>query len=151
MKINVLALLLWVLGWLTFLPLFIAQLFMLIRPRSQKTKDLLIGKDEDWRDRTHYKSALAFAWADILIILPLFILGSTLMLTNNQWALIICIVLGVLTIYFSILFWVLEKEYTYKSVGPLAYYTYYWGFFLYWGVLAIVFALYQFSKLSLHF
>ena len=49
-------------GTITFLPLFVAQLIMILKPNSQKAKDLIIGKGEDWRDRTHFKSALAFAW-----------------------------------------------------------------------------------------
>ncbi|MFC2152246.1 hypothetical protein ACFLSE_06930, partial [Bacteroidota bacterium] len=41
----------------------------------QKTKDLIIGKGEDWRDNSHFKYSLAFAWADWLIIFPLFVIG----------------------------------------------------------------------------
>lgn len=62
---------------ITFLPLMFAQLFMLFKPNDQKTKDLIIGKGEDWRDKTHFKSALAFAWADWLIIFPLLVAGTT--------------------------------------------------------------------------
>ena len=130
-------------GAITFLPLFIAQLIMLINPKGQKAKDLIIGKGADWRDKTHYKSALAFAWADILVILPLLILGTALVLSGHEWGYIIWISLGFLSIYFSILFWVMEKEYTYKLAGWLAYYTYFWGFFLYWGLAAIVYSILQ--------
>ena len=38
-------------GLFTFLPLMAAQLLMLFKPNGQKTKDLLIGKGEDWRDK----------------------------------------------------------------------------------------------------
>jgi hypothetical protein len=130
-------------GAITFLPLFVAQLVMLFNPQGQKAKDLIIGKGADWRDRTHYKSALAFAWADIIIILPLLILGTVLVLNGQEWGYIIWISLGVLSIYFSILFWVMEKEYTYKPAGWLAYYTHFWGFFLYWGLGAIVYSIMQ--------
>ena len=64
-----------VFGAVTFLPLLLAQLIMLLKPQSQLAKDLIIGSGEDWRDHTHFKSALAFAWADLLVILPLFIAG----------------------------------------------------------------------------
>jgi hypothetical protein len=133
-------------GAITFFPLFGAQLIMLFNPKGQKAKDLIIGKGADWRDRTHFKSALAFAWADIIIILPLFILGTVLVLNGQQWGYIIWLSLGVLSIYFSILFWVMEKEYTYKLVGWLAYYTYFWGFFLYWGMGAIVYSIMQITN-----
>jgi len=134
-----------VFGLITFLPLFGAQLLMIIKPKSKKTKELIIGKGEDWRDKTHFKSALAFAWADLLIMFPLLIFGTILVLSGQLFGYVIWISLGVLSIYFSILFWVFEKEYTYKSVGWIAYYTYFWGFFLYWGIAAIIHSVMQIS------
>jgi hypothetical protein len=61
------------------------------------------------------------------------------------WGYFAWIALGVVSIYFSIVFWVLEKEYTYPSSGWLAYYTYYWGFFLYWGIVAVIYSIMQIS------
>ncbi len=133
-------------GAITFLPLFGAQFVMLLKPKSQKAKDLIIGKGEDWRDKTHFKSALAFAWADLIIILPLYTIGTVLVFNGQYWGYLIWISLGVVSIYFSILFWVLEKEYTYKSVGWIAYFTYFWGFFLYWGLGAIVHSILQLNN-----
>ena len=133
-------------GAITFLPLFGAQFVMILKPKSQKAKDLIIGKGEDWRDKTHFKSALAFAWADLIIILPLYTIGTVLVFNGQYWGYLIWISLGVVSIYFSILFWVLEKEYTYKSVGWIAYFTYFWGFFLYWGLGAIVHSILQLNN-----
>ena len=133
-------------GAITFLPLFGAQFVMILKPKSQKAKDLIIGKGEDWRDKTHFKSALAFAWADLIIILPLYTIGTVLVINGQYWGYLIWISLGVVSIYFSILFWVLEKEYTYKSVGWIAYYTYFWVFFLYWGLGAIVHSILQLNN-----
>ena len=130
-------------GAITFLPLMGAQLLMLLKPHSQKTKDLIIGKGENWRDKTHYKSALAFAWADWLVIFPLFISGTLGVFMGQFWGYALWLALGILSIYFSIIFWVMEKEYTYPSCGGLAYYTYFWGFFLYWGVGAVVYSIVQ--------
>ena len=129
-------------GVITFLPLLVAQLMMIVIPQSQQTKDLLIGKGEDWRDKTHFKSALAFAWADWIVIFPLLILSIIGVFTEQSWGYMIWLALGILSIYFSIIFWIMEKEYTYPSCGWIAYYTYYWGFFLYWGVAAIIYSLY---------
>jgi hypothetical protein len=130
-------------GAITFLPLLVAQLLMLIKPKSQKAKDLIIGKGEDWRDRTHFKSALAFAWADWIVIFPLLVLSYIGVFSGHLWAYVLWLALGILSIYFSIIFWIMEKEYTYPSSGWLAYYTYYWGFFLYWGIGAVVFSTLQ--------
>ena len=130
-------------GVITFLPLLFVQFLMLLKPNSQQVKDIIVGKGEDWRDKTHFKSALAFAWADLLIILPLLISSYLGVFTGQMWGYILWIALGILSIYFSIVFWVMEKEYSYPSCGPLAYYTYFWGFFLYWGIAAIVYSILQ--------
>jgi hypothetical protein len=133
-------------GAITFLPLLGAQTFMILKPHSQITKDMLIGKEKDWRDKTHFKSALAFAWADLLVLFPLFIFGTIGVLLGYYWGHIAWLVSGTLSIYFSVVFWILEKEFTYPSVGWLAYYTYYWGFFLYWGIGAVVYSILQISN-----
>ena len=57
-------------GLITCLPLVVAQLVILIDPEGKKAKDILIGKDEEWRDRTHFKSAYSFAFADWIIFFP---------------------------------------------------------------------------------
>ena len=132
-------------GAVTFLPLLAAQFLMLLKPNSQRNKDIIIGKGEDWRDKTHFKSALAFAWADLLIFFPLLIASFVGVFSGQIWGYILWIVLGVLSIYFSIVFWVLEKEHACPSCGWLAYYTYFWGFFLYWGIAAIVYSILQIS------
>ena len=125
----------------TFLPLMGAQLLMLLKPKDRKTKDLIIGKGSEWRDKTHFKSALAFAWADWMVIFPILVLGNIGVLNGQSWGYVLWMSLGILSVYFSILFWVLEKEYTYPICGWFAYYTYFWGFFLYWGIAAIVYSL----------
>ena len=130
-------------GAITFLPLLSVQFLMLLKPNSQQTKDIIISKGEDWRDKTHFKSALAYAWADLLIIFPLLICSTIGVFSGQLWGYILWIALGILSIYFSIVFWVLEKEYAYPSFGPLVYYTYLWGFFLYWGIAVIVYSIFQ--------
>jgi len=132
-----------VFGAITFLPLFVAQLILITRPQSKLAKDLIIGKGENWRDKTHFKYSLAFAWADLLIIFPLFIIGIIGVFTGELWGYVVWLALGVLSIYFSILFWILEREYAYPSYGWFAYYTYIWGFFLYWGFGALIYSVFQ--------
>jgi len=128
-------------GVITFLPLMVAQLMMIYKPNSQKTKDLIISKGEDWRDKSHYKYSLAFAWADWLIIFPLLVIGYWGVFTGQNWGYILWIALGAISLYFSITFWVLEKEYALPSVGWLAYYTFVWGFFFYWGIGAVIYSI----------
>ena len=143
MKTTIITWILAVFGAITFLPLLATQLLMILKPNHQKSKDLIIGKGEDWRDKTHFKSALAFAWADLLIIFPIFILSTNAVLTGNFWGFVFWIALGILSVYFSIIFWVMEKEYSLPAYGKFAYYTYFWGFFLYWGIAATLYSILQ--------
>ncbi len=140
---SIIAWILAVFGGLIFLVLMLVNLLLLLSPDSQRTRDIFIGKDQDWRDRTHFKSAYAFAWGDVLIIFPLIVAGNIGVLSGQPWGYITWIVLGAISIYFSIVFWFLEKEYTYPSNGPLAYYTYIWGFYLYWGVGAVIYSMFK--------
>ena len=105
----------------TFLPLMGAQLLLLIEPQGQRAKDIIIGKGETWRDESHFRSALAFAWADLLFVLPLLATGNIGVLLGYSWGYWAWIALGAVSVYFSIVFWVLEKKYTYPVCGPLAY------------------------------
>ena len=141
MKPTTITWILTIFGAITFLPLMFAQLIMLFKPKSRQAKDLIIGKGKEWRDHSHFRSALAFAWADLLIMLPLLIIGTMGVFSGQTWGYALWLALGILSIYFSVIFWVLEKSFTYPSFGWLAYYTYFWGFFLYWGLGATVYAL----------
>ncbi len=140
---TIVAWILAVFGAITFLPLLAAQLLLILQPNSQKSKDLIIGKGKDWRNKTHFKYSLAFAWADWLIIFPLFIAGTLGVLSGHLLGYIAWIALGFISIYFSIIFWVLEKDYSLPDVGKFAYFTYFWGFFLYWGIAAILYSILQ--------
>jgi hypothetical protein len=140
MKPTIYTWILAIFGATTFLPLMVAQFAMLLKPNSRLAKDLIIAKGEEWRDHTHFRSALSFAWADILLILPLLVSSTIGVFSGQLWGYVLWLVLGVLSIYFSILFWVLEKAYAYPSVGWLAYYTFIWGFFLYWGIGAVIYS-----------
>lgn len=127
-------------GAITLLPLLLIQLLMLVKPNSQKTKDLIVAKGADWRDKTHFRSALGFAWADWLIVAPLLITGSTGVIIGYAWGYVLWGAAGSISLYINIVLWFLEKEYVYPSRGALAYYSYYWGFFVYWGALALVYS-----------
>jgi len=134
-----------VFGLITCLPLLIAQLIVLAAPESQKAKDVLIGKGEDWRDKTHFKSAYATAGADWLIFFPLFISGIIGVIFSKQWGFLLFSISGAIQVYINTLLWFLEKEYVYPSKGPLRYYTYYWGNFIYWGAVS---SIYGFIRLN---
>jgi hypothetical protein len=79
-----------------------AQLVVLLQPRSQKAKDLMIGKGEDWRDRSHFKSAYALAWADWILFMPLFVAGIIGVLLGQVWGYALLAVAGAIQLYINI-------------------------------------------------
>jgi len=138
----------WVLiifGAITLAPLVLAQLVILVKPHSQKAKDILVAKGEDWRDKTHFRSALGLAWADWLLVVPLLVSGSTGVILGQAWGYVLWGAAGSISLYINIVLSFMEKEYVYPSRGPLAYYTYYWGFFVIWGALALGYTALRFS------
>lgn len=109
-------------------------------PNSQASKDLIIGDGNDWRDETHRLFSVGFAWTDILFFVPLFVLGSIGMLLSQPWGYMLFGAAGACALYVNIVLWFAEKEYVYPALGALRYYTYFWGFFVYWGALALAYA-----------
>jgi len=140
MKPTIFTWILAIFGIITFIPLIVAQAVMVVKPNSNLATDLLIGKGKSWRDQTHFRSALAFAWADLLLLLPILIISYIGVFQGHLWGYILWFAMGIISIYFSIIFWVMEKAYVYPSAGWIAYYTYFWGFFLYWGLGAVIYA-----------
>jgi hypothetical protein len=121
---------------------------MLLQPHSQKTKNIMIGKGEDWRDRSHFKSAYALAWADWIFFMPLFMAGIIGVLLGQVWGYALFAVAGAIMLYINVFLWSFEKEYAYPAVGPLAYYTYIWGNFVYWGGATLIYSLLRMNGIS---
>lgn len=133
-------------GWVfIFLVLFFAQLLMVLRPDSRRTKDIIIGKGEEWHDRTHKRFSLGGAFADLMVLLPLLAAGSVGVILGQEWGYILWAASGAIAAYISIILYVTEKELVYPHCGPLAYYTYYWGIPLYWGVAVVAYSVLRLS------
>ena len=116
---------------------------------GKKLKTFLIGKGEEWRDKTHFKSAYAFALADWFIFLPAFVAGIIGVLLGEIWGYVLFAVAGAISLYINIFLWFFEREYVYPAVGPLAYYTYVWGNFIYWGVATLVYSLLRLNRYNI--
>ncbi|MFC1853462.1 hypothetical protein ACFL27_24970 [candidate division CSSED10-310 bacterium] len=134
-------------GVITIIPVAIAQLTLMLNPQGQQSKDNLIGKGEDWRDKTHFRFAYGMAWSDWIIWLPLLMIGSSGVLMGTLWGYVLWAAAGAISIYINLVLWVGEREYVYPSCGPLAYYTYFWGNFIYWGMAALVYTAYRLSDI----
>lgn len=132
-------------GIITCLPLLYAQLVMLSNPRGETAKELLIGKGEDWRDGSHFKSAYSFAYSDWLIFFPVFVLSLVGIFLHQSWGYLLLSISGAIQLYINVFLWFFEREYVYTSQGPLRYYTYYWGNFIYWGLAALLYGIFRIS------
>ena len=135
-------------GLITVTPLIMAQWAMLIGPDRPSTKELLIGKGEEWRDATHRRLSRGAAWADWLFFGPLFVAGSVGMLVGSAWGYVLFGAAGACSLYINIILWFTEKEYVYPSRGPFRYFTYYWGFFMYWGAAALGYSALRISGIN---
>jgi hypothetical protein len=128
-----------------FAILLYGQILMVLQPHSRKTKDLLIGKGEDWRDKTHLRFSVGGAWADLLFWLPALLAGSVGVLFGYRWGYVLWAVSGGISAYISIILWFTEKEYVYSHWGPLIYFTVYWGFPIYWGLVVVLYSVLRLS------
>ncbi len=135
-------------GAVTLAPIFWVQLAMLIKPHSQKTRDMIVAKGEDWRNETHFNLALGGAWADWLLQLPLAVSGSIGVLLGHAWGYVLWGAAGSIALYINIILWFTEKKYVYPSRGPVVYFTYYWGFFVSWGALALAYSVMRISGIE---
>ena len=123
-------------------------LVFLRSPNSTESKDLMIGKGKDWRDEKHFRLNLGFAWTDFIFFAPLFVFGSIGVLLGQAWGYILFGAAGACSLYINIILWFTEKQHVYPALGPLRYYTYFWGFFVYWGVLAMVYSALRVSGIN---
>jgi hypothetical protein len=117
-----------------------AQVLMVTDPHGEATRDLLIGKGEDWRDQSHFATSYGMAWADLIFWFPLLVIGTVGVLRGRAWGYVLWAASGAISVYINILLWFSEKAYVYPSYGALAYYTYYWGIFVYWGLAVVAYS-----------
>ena len=128
-------------GAFTLAPLAMAQLVMLFKPRSRLASEFLVGKNQAWRDDTHFRLAYGCAWGDWLILLPLATVGSAVVINGYAWGYLLWAAAAVVTFYINTVLWFVERKYVMPAFGPLAYNTYYWGFFMLWSAAAFCYAL----------
>jgi hypothetical protein len=132
-----------------FLPILYVQLQMVLRSNSRKTRDIIIGKGEYWRDKTHFRMSLGAGWADLMIWLPILAAGSVGVILGQVWGYALWAASGAISVYVNIILWFSEREYVYPACGPLVYYTYLWGFFVYWGVAVVVYTVLRLAGVTL--
>lgn len=122
-----------------FFPVLCVQLLMVLWPHSRITKDFIIGRGEDWHNETHFHMSYGAAWADLVVWLPLLVAGSIGVLMGQTWGYALWATSGAISVYINIILWFSERKFVYPPLGPLAYYTIYWGFFMYWGIAVMAY------------
>lgn len=132
-----------VFGLVTCLPLLLAQLTIIVDPKGNKAKDILIGKGQEWRDKSHFKSAYSLAIVDWVVFLPCFAIGVVGVVLGAIWGYFFLGLAGAIQLYINVFLWFFEKEYVYPANGALRYFTYIWGNFVYWGVATILWSFFH--------
>jgi pimeloyl-ACP methyl ester carboxylesterase len=66
--------------------------------------------------------------------MPVWIAGMIGALWGQVWGYALFGVSGAIQLYVNLFLWFFEREYVYPAVGPVAYCTYIWGNFIYWGL-----------------
>ena len=100
------ALVIW--GAVTLAPLTSVQLALLLNPHGARTKEWVIGQGEDWRNRTHFRFAIGAAWADWLLVVPLFVAGALGVLLGESWGYVLFGAAGTISLYINIILWFME-------------------------------------------
>lgn len=135
-----------VFGWgFILIPMTYAQLLMILRPHGRNTKDLVIGKGADWQDKTHFHFSHGAGWADLTLWLPLLLAGSIGVILGRPWGYALWAASGAISVYINIILWFTEGALVRQNFGTVVYYTYYWGFFVYWGIAVVIFSVLRLS------
>ena len=61
-------------------------------------------------------------------------------LLGEAWGYVLFGAAGAITLYINLVLLFVEKKHVYPALGPLRYYTYFWGFFVYWSALAVAYS-----------
>jgi hypothetical protein len=77
----------------------------------------------------------------LIFFLPILIAGSAGVILGQLWGYALWAAAAAIAVNVNIVLWFSEKEYVYPNCGPLIYYTFFWGFFVYWGTITLVYVL----------
>ena len=133
-------------GVAIYLPAVYIQMLALCRPHAQKTKDLLVGKDREYHDKTYFAFCRGTAWADLCVQIPLVIVGCIGVLFGHAWAYVLWFAGASITLYIHFVLLFLEGRHIYSKWGPLAFLTYGWGLWVYWAILVVIYCLVRLGR-----
>lgn len=132
-----------IIGIIIYTPTMYLEYLAAFKPDSQKTKDLLVGKGQDYPDKTYAAFCKGHGWADLIIFF--FVLaGCVGVLLGHRWGYIFWFAGAGVTLYAHTLLLFLEGKHIFNDWGPLAFFTYGWALWVYWAVIVLF---YSFDRL----
>jgi hypothetical protein len=130
-----------IIGLVIYAPPLYMQILAVRNPHSRKVKDLLIGNGGDYADKTHFLFCRGTGWADLIMQFPPLIVGSIGVIRSRPWGYMLWAAVAAISLYISIVLWFVDREYVYPRCGPLAFYTYCWGIWVYWSIVVLAYSL----------
>lgn len=134
-----------IIGLVIYAPPLCMQILAVRDPHSRKVKDLLMGRGGDYADKTHFLFCLGTGWADLIMQFPPLVAGSIGVILGRPWGYLLWAAVAAISIYISIVLWFVDGEHVYPRCGPLAFYTYYWGIWVYWSVIVLAYCVVRIS------
>jgi len=138
-----------IIGLIIYAPPLYMQILAVRDPHSRRVKDLLIGKGEDYGDKTHFLFCRGTGYADLIMQFPPLIVGSIGVIRGRPWGYMLWAAVAAISLYISIVLWFVDREYVYPKCGPLAFYTYYWGIWVYWSIIVFAYSLVRINGIVL--
>lgn len=118
------------------------QLAVVIYSRGKLARRLA-NHGLEWDSEEHRLRAVGYAYADIFVNLPSYILAVMGILSNQAWGYVFLAINGATHVYSSIFLFLSERARDKGVIGAFAFYTYWWGGYLYTGALGLAFALWR--------
>ncbi|MBI5568852.1 MAG: hypothetical protein HY914_02810 [Desulfomonile tiedjei] len=137
-----------IIGLVIYAPPLYMQILAIKDPHGRKVKDLVIGKGEDYADRTHFLFCYGTGWADMIMQFPPLIAGSIGVILGRPWGYLLWAAVAAVSLYISIVLWFVDREYVYPKCGPLAFFTYYWGIWVYWSITVLAYSIVRINELA---
>lgn len=135
-------------GVVLYLPAVYIQARAICKPHARKTKDMLVGKGYDYHDKTYFRFCQGTGWGDLCIQIPLVIGGCITVLFGVPWGYLLWFAGAAITLYIHLALAFIEGAHIYATWGPMAFFTYGWGIWVYWAIIVIPYSLARVSGLG---
>jgi hypothetical protein len=135
-----------IVGVAIYLPAVYIQVLAVCKPHDQKTKDMLVGKGGDYHDKTYFAFCQGTGWADLCVQIPLVLVGCVAVLFAELWGYVLWFAGASITIYIHLVLVFVEGRHVYAHWGPLAFLTYGWGLWVWWGIVVVIYSLTRMAK-----